>query len=76
MLYNLTKLGKDWVVEVSGDPSKEPMVKTFGSREAADKWRRDVAHGKEPQPVLSAKGKPKPKPPTKPKAKKAKAVEK
>ena len=52
MLYQLTKDGAKWAIEVSGGPAEESVVKTFGSREDAEAWRRAISHGEEDAPVL------------------------
>tara|TARA_R110000744_G_scaffold62766_1_gene129460 strand:+ start:1597 stop:1815 length:219 start_codon:yes stop_codon:yes gene_type:complete len=52
MLYQLTKDGAKWAIEVSGGPAEESIVKTFGSREDAEAWRRAISKGDEEAPVL------------------------
>jgi|TARA_R110000744_G_scaffold103426_2_gene198271 hypothetical protein len=52
MLYQLTKDGAKWAIEVSGSPAEESIVKTFGSREDAEAWRRAISHGEKDAPVL------------------------
>jgi len=55
MHTNLTKVGGKWAVEVIGGPDDETLVKTFGSREEAETWRRDMTRGDEKPPVLKPK---------------------
>ena len=52
MLYQLTKDGAKWAIEVSGGPQEKPFTKTFASREDAEAWRRAISHGDEEAPVL------------------------
>jgi len=52
MLYQLTKDGAKWAIEVSGGPQEKPIVKTFSSREDAEAWRRAISKGDEEAPVL------------------------
>lgn len=52
MLYQLTKDGAKWAIEVSGDPQEKSFKKTFASREDAEAWRRAISHGDEEAPVL------------------------
>ena len=54
MLYQLTKDGAKWAIEVSGGPAEESVVKTFGSREDAEAWRRAISHGEKDAPVLKS----------------------
>lgn len=54
MLYQLTKDGAKWAIEVSGGPQEKSIKKTFGSREDAEAWRRAVSHGDEEAPVLKS----------------------
>jgi|TARA_R100001530_G_scaffold16274_4_gene14347 hypothetical protein len=55
MMTQLTKSGGKWAIEVSCGPHDKPLVKTFASREVAEKWRYDVASGKIAAPVLQPK---------------------
>ena len=59
MQYNLSKDGANWLIEVSGAPYEEPMVKSFGSREEAEKWRHDIGQGTIDKPTLKPYGAPK-----------------
>lgn len=52
MLYQLTKDGAKWAIEVSGGSQEKSIKKTFGSREDAEAWRRAISHGEEEAPVL------------------------
>jgi len=62
MLFNLTSgAGGKWVIEISGAPWEKPISKTFSTRKAAEKWRRDVGQGTEETPVLKPYGAPEPK---------------
>ena len=54
MLYQLTKDGAKWAIEVSGGPQEKSIKKTFGSREDAEAWRRAISHGEEEAPVLKS----------------------
>jgi hypothetical protein len=55
MQTNLMKQGDKWAIEVIGGLEDEPFVKTFGSLEDAEKWRRQVGAGELEAPVLTPK---------------------
>ena len=53
MMYQLTKDGAEWNIEISGAVNEETQVKSFASREEAEDWRRKVSQGVLEAPVLS-----------------------
>ncbi|MBT4085508.1 MAG: hypothetical protein HOE83_17115 [Alphaproteobacteria bacterium] len=56
MMYQLSKSGADWLIEVTGAADTSPLSKSFKSRDAAEKWQADIASGAEDRPVLQKKG--------------------